>query len=285
MQIEILGSGGAMTTPRPGCNCRVCVEARKRGIPYSRSGPSFFLHGLDILIDTPEEIKDQLNRARVANVDACFYSHWHPDHVMGRRVFEALNLDWRAWPPDPQPTDVYLPQQVAIDFRQWLGSWDHLAFLQKQRAVRIIEMGDGDEVQFDDTHIVPFRLAEDYVYAFFVESPKSRVLLVPDETRGWLPPEWVREVDVAILPMGMLEFDPFSGERVIAAEHPILRHEVTFSHTLAIVDTLGAKRTILSHIEESDQLSYDDLLRLEQHLASQGRQIEFAYDGMLIEVE
>ena len=38
MQVEILGSGGATAIPRPGCECRVCVEARERGVPYSRTG-------------------------------------------------------------------------------------------------------------------------------------------------------------------------------------------------------------------------------------------------------
>jgi phosphoribosyl 1,2-cyclic phosphate phosphodiesterase len=44
VRVEILGSGGALTTPKPGCSCRVCVEAREKGIPYSRSGPSVFAH-------------------------------------------------------------------------------------------------------------------------------------------------------------------------------------------------------------------------------------------------
>ena len=38
MKVEILGSGGATATPRPGCECRVCVEARERGVPYARPG-------------------------------------------------------------------------------------------------------------------------------------------------------------------------------------------------------------------------------------------------------
>ncbi len=102
MRIEFLGTGGATTTPRPGCQCRVCIEARERGVPYSRSGPAVFVHGPDVLIDTPEEIKDQLNRAGIEHIEAGLYSHWHPDHTMGRRVWEALNFDGRNWPPSAQ---------------------------------------------------------------------------------------------------------------------------------------------------------------------------------------
>lgn len=115
MQIEFLGTGGAITTPRPGCDCRICAQAREKGLPYARTGPSVFVHGPDVLIDTPEEIKNQLNRSRVTRIGACFYSLWHPDHTMGRRVWEA-NYDWRHWPPQHRPTPIYLPQQVAEDF-------------------------------------------------------------------------------------------------------------------------------------------------------------------------
>ena len=39
---------------------------------------------------------------------------------MGRRVWETRNGDFRTWPREakrPLVTDVYLPQQVAADFR------------------------------------------------------------------------------------------------------------------------------------------------------------------------
>ena len=56
----------------------------------------------------------------------------------------------------------------------------------------------------------------------------------------------VRGLDLAVLPMGVVEFEPFTGERRVPADHPILRHEATFAQTLSIVDVLGAKRTVLS---------------------------------------
>ena len=53
MRVEVLGSGGATTTPRPGCVCRVCSQARVKGLPYTRTGPSVFVHGPNVLFDTP----------------------------------------------------------------------------------------------------------------------------------------------------------------------------------------------------------------------------------------
>ena len=65
LQVEILGSGGAVTIPRPGCGCRVCVEARGAGLPLrAHAGRASSSTAPDVLIDTPEESKLQLNRSR-----------------------------------------------------------------------------------------------------------------------------------------------------------------------------------------------------------------------------
>lgn len=284
MHIEILGSGGAITTPRPLCDCPICVEARHKGIPYSRTGPSIFVHGPDVLIDTPEESKFQINRSRVTHIAAALYSHWHPDHVMGRRVWETMNAKFRTYPLERTTTDIYLPQQVAEDFRTRLGGAEHFAWMTRLGVTRVIEMADGDTITLSGVTIRPFRVAEDYVYAFLFEEGDTRVLIAPDELYGWTPPEFVHGVDLAIIPMGLNEFDPFTGERVMAEEHPILKAEATFRQTLDMVRAMQPKRTIMTHIEEPDGMSYDDLLRLEIKLANEGFNITFAYDTMLIAV-
>lgn len=241
MKIEILGSGGAATTPRPLCTCDICVEARDKGVPYCRTGLSLFVHGPDVLIDTPEEIKFQLNRSRVKEVKACFYSHWHPDHVMGRRVWEK-NTDWQHWPPHNRCTDVYVPQKVAVDFRGALGMWDHLTYFEKAGLIRLVELSDEDVITIDETTIRPFRLAEEYIYAFMFEGGGRRVLIIADELVGWEPSSEVQGVDLAILPMGVVEYNPFTGARQIGEANPLLQGEATFLQTLEVVRKLNASQ-------------------------------------------
>jgi phosphoribosyl 1,2-cyclic phosphate phosphodiesterase len=286
VRIEFLGTGGATTTPRPLCTCRICVEARAKGVPYSRSGPSVFVHGPDLLIDTPEEIKDELNRSQVARISAVVYSHWHPDHTSGRRVLEELNIDWRAWPRAPRgTTDVYLPRQVAADFRKRMGIWEHLEYLQDGTGtIRIRELADGEDVTLGDTTVHPFRLAEDYVYAFLLDAGGKRALVAPDELKGWSPPQDVQGVDVAVLPMGILEFHPLSGERLIHEDHRMLQVEATFAETLAIVRQLKADRVYLTHIEEMDQMGFDELREVEAPLREDGLPVSFAHDTLVVDV-
>jgi phosphoribosyl 1,2-cyclic phosphate phosphodiesterase len=284
MKVEILGSGGALTTPRPGCDCPVCSEARVKGIPYARTGPGYFLHGPDVLFDTSEDIVHQLNRAGIGEIAAAFYSHWHPDHTMGRRVWESRNMDFRSWPPETkrtQATPIYLPAQVAVDLRRRLGGFEHLSYLSEMHCVELHELRDGERVSIAGWSFRPFPLAEDYVYAFMVEGDGRRIILAPDETNGWEPADEFRGSDLAIVPMGICEFHPLTGERLLHAEHPVLRFEVTFDETLELVRQLEARRTVLSHIEEMDGLSYEDLRAVELRL--EGR-VEFAYDGMVLTV-
>jgi len=284
MRIEFLGSGGAITTPRPGCTCRICTEARARGVPYSRSGPGVFVHGPDVLIDTPEESKFQLDRAGIAHVPACLYSHWHPDHVAGLRVWETMNGDWLRWPPQHRRSTIFLPQQVAEDFHHRLGAWEQLMYLQHLGVVEVIVLRDGETVARNGVTIRPFRVAQDYVYAFLFEDRETRALIAPDELLGWMPPAEVRGVDLAVLPMGLPEFDPLSGARIIPAEHPVLRAEATFAQTLDMVRALNARRVIMTHIEELVGLSHGDLERLAARLRDQGLPVTFAYDTLVVEV-
>jgi phosphoribosyl 1,2-cyclic phosphate phosphodiesterase len=132
VRIEILGSGGAGATPRPQCQCANCARARTEGPPYARSGPSVFVHGPDVLIDTPEESASQVDRLDPPRIQAVLYSHWHPDHTQGRRVFEQRNVDWRTWPPELRTGDttpVYVTEHVAADLRARIGIWEHLEFM------------------------------------------------------------------------------------------------------------------------------------------------------------
>jgi phosphoribosyl 1,2-cyclic phosphate phosphodiesterase len=241
------------------------------------------VHGPNLLIDTPEESKQQLNRSRVQTIDGCAYSHWHPDHVMGRRVWE-MNQDWLHIPPQSRVTDIYLPQQVAADFRTRLGSWEQFKYMESQGIVRLIELNDGETFTLNGTRIRPFRLAQEYVYAFLLEDAGKRVLIAPDELFAWEPPADVIGVDLAILPKGLFEFDPLTGARRIDADHPVLKTEATFRQTLAMVEQLDVDRVIMTHIEEPDGFSYHDLLRLETKLHDQGYNIQFAYDTMQIDV-
>ena len=64
----------------------------------------------------------------------------------------------------------------------------------------------------------------------------------------------------------------------------MLETEATFRQTLDIVRAMHVDRVILMHIEEPDQVSYDDLELIAARLAHEGYNITFAYDGLICPV-
>jgi phosphoribosyl 1,2-cyclic phosphate phosphodiesterase len=281
VRVEILGSGGAVTIPRPGCECRVCVEAREKGVPYARTGPSVFVHGPDVLIDTPEESKQQLNRSQVTRIAAGLYSHWHPDHTAGRRMWEARNFDFRSWPPRYETTPLYVPERVWVDFEAHYGLADQFRFLERQGTVTIELLPEHASFELDGTRITVIPLDAENAHAFLFSGGGKRVLIAMDETHRWSPPPDLGPLDLAVLPIGVFEHHPYSGERLIPEEFckPPVR-KARYEMTLELLRSLAPRRSVLTHVEEMDRLSHDELLRLG---ASDGW--EPAYDGLVLGLE
>jgi phosphoribosyl 1,2-cyclic phosphate phosphodiesterase len=279
MRVEILGSGGAVTIPRPGCGCRVCAEAREKGVPYARTGPSVFVHGPDVLIDTPEESKHQLNRAGIRRIAAGLYSHWHPDHTAGRRMWEARNFDFRSWPPRYETTPVYVPERVWADFETHYGLAEQFRFLERQGTVRIELLSENADLELDGTRISTLPLEAENACAFLFESNGKRVLIAMDETHRWEPPD-LGPLDLAVLPVGVFEHHPYTGERLIPEEFckPPVR-KARYELTLALLRKLAPRRAVLSHVEEMDRLSHDELLRL-----GRADGWEPAHDGLILDL-
>jgi phosphoribosyl 1,2-cyclic phosphate phosphodiesterase len=280
LRVEILGSGGAVTIPRPGCSCRVCTEAREQGVPYARSGPSVFVHGPDVLIDTPEESKQQLNRSGVSRIAAGVYSHWHPDHTAGRRMWEARNFDFRSWPPRYETTPVYVPERVWADFETHYGLADQFRFLERQGTVKVELLPEEGSFELDGTRVTAIPLAAENAQAFLFDDGTRRVLVAMDETHRWSPPD-LGPLDVAVLPIGVFEHHPYTGERLIPEEFckPPVR-KTRYGMTLELLAKLAPRRAVLSHVEEMDRLSHDELVRLG---GSDGW--EPAFDGFVVDLD
>ena len=259
---------------------RLHARLATKGVPYARTGPSVFVHGPDVLIDTPEESKQQLNRSRVTRIAAGLYSHWHPDHTSGRRVWESRNFEFRSWPRRFVTTPLYIPERVWADFEANYGLADQFRFMERQGTVE-------DQPARRERAVRPRRHSRSRRSR---STPRTRtrscsrrdgkrVFVAMDETHGWTPPD-LGELDLAVLPVGVFEHHPYTGERMIPEEFckpPV--QKTRYAQALEMARALGARRTVLTHVEEMDRVSHDELLRLG---ATDGW--EPAYDGLLLDV-
>lgn len=82
MKLIFLGTGTSIGVPAIGCDCAVCVSAdpfnkRRRASLYIEAA------GLQIIIDTPPDFREQVLTFKVKRLDAVFYTHSHVDHILG----------------------------------------------------------------------------------------------------------------------------------------------------------------------------------------------------------
>lgn len=286
MKFNLLGSGGATKFPRPTCFCSLCEKARRRGIPYSRTGPSLYLENEAILFDTPEEIADQLNRERIKRVSCVFYTHWHPDHTQGARIFEHLGVPNRgADGQDLTPrkvTDVYLPNDVFSDFKKYLP--DRLFYYEQMGWIKIKKVFDRKKKKIGQVFVTPLNLGrgKDRVrYAYLIEKDKKRAVYAPCSLYGMKVDSFYENLDLLFIETGW-----FGNTQKLRDKLPkdhVWQDHVSFEENLDLVRKIKPKMTILIHWEGNRHPDYDKIkARIKPY--SQKLNLEIGYDGMILKV-
>lgn len=82
MKITFLGTGTSVGVPVIGCDCEVCKSTdprnnRLRASVYVQGG------GVDLLVDTPPDFREQALRYNIRHIDAVLFTHSHADHIFG----------------------------------------------------------------------------------------------------------------------------------------------------------------------------------------------------------
>jgi len=277
-----LGSGGCMAIPKPLCRCRVCQEARKKGVPYARAGPAAFLHDINLLIDTPAEIVTLLNRSTIRRVDYLMFTHLDPDHVEGFRVVEQIALDFRSWRAYPEKQIcLLLPEQLSADVRDIRSQYGPVIdFYQESGFVRLTLLDGKAQVADVDITAIPVDRDSKLAFIYVFEKSGRKVVYATCDIKPF--PEHRNEVqqpDLLIIQPGIFEEGLKHGFRY-SAEHVSRTTLYTFQETMDLATRIQAKGVLFVHLEEYWNRSYDDYCALE----SRDRKIRFAYDGMQLTV-
>ena len=271
-----------MVIPKPLCQCRVCREAREKGVPYARTGPAAFLRDINLLIDTPAEIVSQLNRSSIRRVDYLTFTHLDPDHVEGFRVVEQIALDFRTWRAYPEKQIcLLLPEQLSVSLREIRSQYGPLVdFYQESGFVRLMLFQD--KVQIKDISItaIPVDRGSQLSFIYVFEKSGRKVVYAACDIKPF--PEHrneVQQADLLIIQPGIFETGLKHGFRY-PADHISRTTLYTFEQTLDLVTRLQAKRVLFTHLEEYWNRSYDDYRALERN----NQMLRFAYDGMQLTV-
>jgi len=185
MRLTLLGSGDSVGTPKIGCDCPTCADARNGGRSWRRR-PGFLLEhdGFTLLVDSGPDMRQQLLDADVKRVDALLWTHAHWDHFAGFPEF------WRV----QRDVDVYGVPEV-LD--QVLGQFHYIPHIRHEISIyRPEEIGGIPIALFEVNHPTAHPTC-----GVVIEGPRRRVV-VSGDTLSAIPErslEMMREADVLFI--------------------------------------------------------------------------------------
>lgn len=260
MKLTFLGTGTSFGIPVVGCDCARCTSADPRD---RRTRHAALLESDDgerrLLVDTPPELRLQLLRAGVGEIDAVWFTHQHADHTAGiddLRVFSARRgrhlAAWTAAPvaailrerfnyifdPGAQVPEGTTKPEIELNLFRALEPVEVAGFAMLPLAV---PHGDVDSYGFRAGPLGYLTDAQE----------------VPAEVRDAL-----RGVDVLVL-------------SALWYGHPHPTH-MTIEEAIDVGRDIGARRTLLVHL--THRVGHAELV--EKLPAG----IEPAYDGLTIEI-
>ena len=279
MRMTLLGSGGFRRTPRPGCKCRVCEEARELG--FQRLGPALFIHDGNVLFDTPEDIATELDMAGIDRLEQIFYTHWHPDHTMGARIVEIMNTGWSedmSWRlVAKQTTTIHMPSLVHDEIMERMGAyfefWEHV-------GVARVESFDG-HVEVGGMRIEPVMLQSrhrtlTHSTVYLITKGNKKLVYAPCDITPFPEDERFYGCKLMILQTG------WWGERMAERARKGPHYEISMEEILAIINRYAPERVLLTHIGDELEMTLQDLAEFEEE--HRELNIKFASDQMIIEV-
>jgi phosphoribosyl 1,2-cyclic phosphate phosphodiesterase len=277
MKLRILGTGASVYFPRPCCECELCEKARKQGPPHTRTGTSLYNYDEAILFDTPEDIYYQLERDKIRKVKHVFYTHWHPDHTQGERIFEHINFTY-AGEKQKEPINVYVPEEEYPDFEKLVP---HLFYYQSQGWIRLHKIKDRKPVKIGKISVTPvnFLRSDRQRFGFLIEEGKKRFMYAPCSIFQAKIDKFWEKLDLLIIELGWFG-NPKTREKL--PEKHCWRDHISLEEDIALVKKIKPKRTLLTHLEGTHHVSLEEA---QKEIAPYKKlNVEPATDGMQIEL-
>jgi phosphoribosyl 1,2-cyclic phosphate phosphodiesterase len=279
MRLTITGSGGFRRTPRPGCDCAVCQEARNNGT--QRLGSSMFIHDENILFDTPEEIAAELENAGIQKINHLFFTHWHPDHTLGARIIEVMNTKWSEnmeWRMTAKhKTQVYMPKLVHSEIMERFGPFfDFWGFIGIAEVHELEGAAQCGNIKVEPVVMKSMHRTVTHSTVYIISSNGKKVVYAPCDITPFPQNEKFHNCDTMILQIGW--YGPRMAERAENGPHC----EISMDEIISIAKTYQPAKIILTHIGDDSELLEADMKALEEKYAQFN--IQFAYDGMELDI-
>lgn len=250
LEVIVLGCGSSAGTPVIGCHCPTCSSDDKRN-QRTRASTLISANGVNFLIDTGPDLRQQALRENIERVDAVLYTHPHSDHLNGIDDLRAYCYQQRGVVPlfGNAFTLDSIQQRFPYAFFPPSQYWDKPVL-----SANVVEQA----FEFQGVKVTPIPVMHGtwpiYGYRIGNVAYITDVSAIPDSSQHLL-----QGLDLLLLD---------SLRRV--------PHPTHFSFEQAVVEAqrIGAQQTLLIHM--THELSYQDMA------AALPDNIVPAYDGLRI---
>lgn len=224
MKITLLGTGDAVGTPKIGCSCPACTDAKKGG--RSRRLRFSVLLESDkgrVLIDTSPDLRWQLLQKGINHVDGVIWTHSHYDHYAGFGDFHRIQ----------NGVNVY-GLKNTLDY-----ILNYLSFMQPVRHdVTLYKPFEliGLDITLVEVRHPPIEESAGVI----IKDGKNKIVITGDST-----------IDI---PEKSLEFmdgpDLLIADAIIPPRAKILKH-MNSQEAMELADHLKARKVVLTHLSHN----------------------------------
>lgn len=221
MRLILLGTGDAVGTPKIGCKCPACEDARSGGrsqrlrfsvLVESEKGK--------ILIDTSPDLRQQFLRQNLSHIDGVVWTHGHYDHYSGFGEFYRVQ----------NKVDVYGIPETLDYINQFVS------FLKpRYHYVKLYE---------------PFELIGLQLTLFRVSHPPveipTGVIIQEEDTKVVITGDTSSEIPKASLEM-MKDPDLLIADAIVPPHIHIKKH-MNSQEAMTLAEKLNAKEVVLTHL-------------------------------------
>ncbi len=257
-KLIFLGTGAGSGVPAFYCDCVACKEASVEP-RYRRTCSAVMIQGeKTTLVDAPPDLRQQLVREGMGQVDHFILTHSHYDHTGG---LGELEYYVRVRRREVIPTYMTPASQ----------SWLHMAFGYLEDCLCVQTVEAGWQFELDGVRYIALEVTHaPGTLGLLMETAGRRTAYIPDT--GPLPAstlEKLQGIDTLILGA------TFWGRNWMPEDH------LSVDEVIQIGLQLQAKQIYLTHLAMHHDTPVTNQ-ELEAHLCMFGRHIHLAYDGLVI---
>jgi phosphoribosyl 1,2-cyclic phosphate phosphodiesterase len=256
MRVTLLGCGSSGGVPLVGCQCKICLSGNPRN-NRTRVSALVVDKGLNLLIDTSPDLRQQALRHDIRRIDAVLYTHEHADHTHG--IDELRSFNYLAGGTIPVYGSSRTMDLIHHNFSYVFQPKPENIWFRPSLEAHVI----GEPVD-------NFSIGEVAITAF--EQGHGKV-----KTTGYRFGNFAYSTDVDVLPESA--FGALKGVEVWVVD--CLRYTKSHSHsnlalTLEWITRVKPKLAILTHM--AHEFDYDTLA------AELPTGVVPGYDGMVLEL-